>query len=202
MDATPPQPETHRAPSRALLSPARTVLLAVTLGLCGGYLDLVVMVVMKYCWNDLRYFWSGSDFPWSVPVAHAFLLAIAGAFVALFNRALPRRPITLRAGGLAVRDAGDLVGLAAGAPVRCWHAALGRRAGAADQHGGRRLGPAAAAGAVRLGGALGPVDRPGGPLVRSPSGPRVSRDDGFAGAPTVVPATSCSSSGTRSAPPV
>ena len=98
MDITAPETATHRGPSRVFLSTMGTVLLAIALGLCGGYLDLVVMTFMKYCWNDLRYFWSGSDFPWSVPVVHAFLLAVVGVLVALVNRALPRRAITLRAG--------------------------------------------------------------------------------------------------------
>ena len=89
-----PQPATHRAPSRVLFSAYGTVLVAIALGLCGGYLDLVVMGVKKYCWNDLRYFWSGSDFPWSVPVVHAFLLGIAGALVVLYNRVVHRWPFT------------------------------------------------------------------------------------------------------------
>ena len=93
-----PTPGKGCAPSRFVLSSAGTVLLAIALGLCGGYLELVVMTFMKYWVNDLRYFWSGRDFPWSVPVAHAFLLAVAGASVALVNRALPRWPITARAG--------------------------------------------------------------------------------------------------------
>ena len=67
------------------LSPMCTVLLAVTLGVCGGYLDLLVMIFRKYCWNDLRYFWSGSDFPWSVPVVHAVQLGVAGVVVAIVN---------------------------------------------------------------------------------------------------------------------
>jgi arylsulfatase A-like enzyme len=98
MDTSPPEPGTRRGPSRILLSPAGAILLAIALGLCGGYLDLVVMIFRKYCWNDLRYFWSGSDFPWSVPVVHAVLLAGAGVLVALVNWVWPRRPITLRTG--------------------------------------------------------------------------------------------------------
>jgi arylsulfatase A-like enzyme len=98
LDATPPQPETHREPSRVPLSSTATILLAIALGLCGGYLELVVMLAMKYYWNALRYFWSGSDFPWSVPVAHAILLGIAGVFVAIVNGVARQRLITLRAG--------------------------------------------------------------------------------------------------------
>ena len=98
MDTTPPEPGTRREPSRILLSPTGTVLLAIALGLCGGYLDLIVMTFKKYYLNELRYFWSGSDFPWSVPVVHAVLLAIAGVLVAVVNRVRPGRPMTLRAG--------------------------------------------------------------------------------------------------------
>jgi arylsulfatase A-like enzyme len=96
MDATPLRPGTQRGPSPNLLSLAHIMLLALALGLCGGYLDLIVMTVMKYWWNDLRYFWSGSDFPWSVPVAHTCLLGVAGALVALVSRIGPRWLITLR----------------------------------------------------------------------------------------------------------
>ena len=98
MAAAPPlKPGSHPDPGCLVDSPAGTILLAIALGLCGGYLDLVVMIVMKYCWNDLRYFWSGSDFPWSVPIAHAFLLGLAGTLVALVKRIVPWRLITLRA---------------------------------------------------------------------------------------------------------
>jgi len=98
MENTSPEPGTRRGPSRILLSPTGTVLLAIALGLCGGYLDLVVMIFRKYWWNDLRYFWSGSDFPWSVPVVHAVQLAVAGVMVAIVNWVRPRGAITLRAG--------------------------------------------------------------------------------------------------------
>ena len=87
MDTTLPDHAAHREPRRVSLSPRNAVLLAIALGLCGGYLDLVVMVFRKYFWNDLRYFWSGSDFPWSVPVAHAILLVVPGILVAFVNRA-------------------------------------------------------------------------------------------------------------------
>jgi arylsulfatase A-like enzyme len=70
-------------------------LLALALGLCGGYLDLVAIVYKKYFYNDLKYFWSGSDFPWSVPVVHALLLGLVGLFVVLVNRSRKRR-ISLR----------------------------------------------------------------------------------------------------------
>ena len=43
MDTILPEPGTRRRPSRIALSPSGTVLLAIALGLCGGYLDLVVI---------------------------------------------------------------------------------------------------------------------------------------------------------------
>jgi arylsulfatase A-like enzyme len=98
MENTSPEPGAHCGPSRILLSPTGTVLLAIALGLCGGYLDLVVMIFKKYWWNDLRYVWSGRDFPWSVPVVHAVQLAVAGVLVAFVNRARPRGAITVRVG--------------------------------------------------------------------------------------------------------
>ena len=98
MAATPPQADTDQPQGQVLLSTTGTVLLATTLGLCGGYLDLAVLVFLKYFWNDLRYFWTGSDFPWSVPVVHAFLLGVAGAIVAIVNRFGPWTPMRLRAG--------------------------------------------------------------------------------------------------------
>ena len=52
MDTTPPKPAARRPPSRMPLSPTAAVLLAISFGLCGGYLDLVIIVFKKYCWND------------------------------------------------------------------------------------------------------------------------------------------------------
>ncbi len=97
MAATPTQVES-RSTSRVLLSATGTILLAIALGLCAGYLDLVVLVLLKFCWNDLRYYWCGSDFPWSIPVVSAFLLGVAGAIVAIINRVGPWKPISLRVG--------------------------------------------------------------------------------------------------------
>jgi arylsulfatase A-like enzyme len=98
MDTTPSEPGTPREPSRILLSPTGTILLAIALGLCGGYLDLIVMIFKKYYYNDITYFWSGSDFPWSVPVVHAVLLAVVAVCLAIVNGIRSGRPMTLRAG--------------------------------------------------------------------------------------------------------
>jgi arylsulfatase A-like enzyme len=63
--------------------------LAVALGLCAGYLDLLQMLGLKLWWYEEKYFYSGRDFPWTVPLAHAILLAIAGGLVAAINLLRP-----------------------------------------------------------------------------------------------------------------
>ena len=97
MDTTSPTPETSRLTGRCPLSLRAAMLLAISLGLAGGYLDLVILVFKKYYWNDMRNIGSGSDFPWSVPVVHSFLLVIVAALLAAVSR-LRSRPITLSAG--------------------------------------------------------------------------------------------------------
>jgi arylsulfatase A-like enzyme len=96
-DKSLPDSAIRHGPTRVHLSPRDTILLAIAMGLCGGYLDLIILVFRKYLWNDLRYYWSGSDFPWSVPVGHAILLSVPGMLVAFVNWARPG-PITLRVG--------------------------------------------------------------------------------------------------------
>jgi arylsulfatase A-like enzyme len=98
MDTNPREPATRPEPSRILLSPMDTIMMAIALGLCGGYLDMIIMAFRKYYVNELKYFWSGSDFPWSVPVVHAVMLATAGVLTAVVNWLRPRRPMTARAG--------------------------------------------------------------------------------------------------------
>ena len=90
MEPTPPEPAARRPPGRIPLSPTAAVLLAISFGLCGGYLDLGVIVFKRYCWNPEGSFRSARDFPWSVPVGHAVLLAIPGVVVAAVNRLRPR----------------------------------------------------------------------------------------------------------------
>ena len=78
----PSQRTTRHRPTRIALRPTAAVLLAISLGLCGGYLDLFLMLFKKFYWKDewiLRY---GRDFPWTVPVAHALLLLIPGIVIA------------------------------------------------------------------------------------------------------------------------
>ena len=88
---------TGRPPGRVPLSPTAAVLLAIALGLCGGYLDLFLMLFKKFYWADEWILRSGRDFPWTVPVAHALLLLIPGVAIATVSRLRPGL-VSLRAG--------------------------------------------------------------------------------------------------------
>src|SRR3954447_13721643 len=90
VDMPPPRRGAGCLPSRVPLSPTAAVLLAISFGLCGGYLDLSFMLFRKFCWDQEEFIRSGRDFPWTVPVAHAVLLLIPGAAVAAVNRLRPR----------------------------------------------------------------------------------------------------------------
>src|SRR5262249_21670015 len=59
-------------------------------GLCGGYLDLGVILVKKVCLNPEGSYRSARDFPWTVPVSHVVLLLIPGVMVAAVNRLRPQ----------------------------------------------------------------------------------------------------------------
>ncbi len=85
----------HRLVANSL-SPAKTILLAILIGLCGGYLDLILTVLGKYWWNNDRYFRNARDFLWTVPAGHAALLLFAGLAVGAFNMR-PSRRVSLRA---------------------------------------------------------------------------------------------------------
>ena len=90
MDATTPQVP-GVSPSRpALRSRGSMVLLAIAFGLCAGYLDVGILVFKKYCWNTEGYFRNASDFPWTVPLGHAFLMLVPGVMVGLISRRWPR----------------------------------------------------------------------------------------------------------------
>ncbi len=97
METTPPEHSARRPPSLIVLSPTGAILLAISFGLCGGYLDLGVILFKKLCWNAEGYFRTARDFPWTVPVGHAVLLLIPGVVVATMNRIRPRL-VSLRAG--------------------------------------------------------------------------------------------------------
>jgi arylsulfatase A-like enzyme len=90
MEATPTEPAARRLPGRIPLSPTAAVLLAIAFGLCGGYLDLGLILFKKLCVNPEGSFRSARDFPWTVPMSHAVLLVIPGAVVAAVNRIRPK----------------------------------------------------------------------------------------------------------------
>src|SRR5262245_52926775 len=96
MGNTSPESETRLLPGQRSLRAKTAILLAISFGLAAGYLDLVIIVFKKYCWNDIRSFGSGRDFPWSVPVVHSILLLTLAVPLAAINRLRPRR-ISLRA---------------------------------------------------------------------------------------------------------
>ena len=66
-------------------------MLAVSLGLCGGYLDVAITVLGKYWWNQEGFFRNARDFPWTVPAGHAALLLIPALVIAVLGRSLRAR---------------------------------------------------------------------------------------------------------------
>jgi arylsulfatase A-like enzyme len=97
MDTLPPNSVAPPSPSRNPLSPTSAVLLAISFGLCGGYLDLLLMLVQSLWWTDDVPKRIGRDFPWTVPVGLALLLLAPGVMVAAVNRLRPGL-VSLRAG--------------------------------------------------------------------------------------------------------
>jgi arylsulfatase A-like enzyme len=87
---SPPKPVARRPPRRIPLSPGISVLMAISFGLCGGYLDLFLMLFKKFYWSDEWILRSGRDFPWTVPVAHVVLLLIPATVLAAVSRLRPR----------------------------------------------------------------------------------------------------------------
>ena len=180
------EPGDRRPPGRIALTPLASILLAVALGLCAGYLDVVIIVVKKLCWNPEGHYRIARDFPWSVPVGHAVLLAVPGVLLAAVSRLRPWARVAA-CGLVAAGDAGDLVGTVEAADLRRVQPAAGRRARPADRRRGRGPRPGLAAdaawprGAARRPGPLGGrLLGPGG-TPRTPGGGRV------AGAPPRVP---------------
>jgi arylsulfatase A-like enzyme len=90
MDAMPPQVPRVNPTRPAVHSRGSMVLLAIAFGLCAGYLDVGILVFKKYCWNSEGYFRNASDFPWTVPLGHAFLMLFPGVVVGLLSRRWPR----------------------------------------------------------------------------------------------------------------
>jgi arylsulfatase A-like enzyme len=72
------------------------MVLAVSFGLCAGYLDVAIIVAKKLFWNPEGYYRVARDFPWSVPLGHAALMLIPGAAVAVAAR-LARGRVSLHA---------------------------------------------------------------------------------------------------------
>ena len=136
MESTPTAPAARR-PGRIPLSPTAAVLLAVSFGLCGGYLDLGLIAFKRLCLNPEGSFRSPRDFPWTVPASHAILLIIPGV-VGGRRESAPAEGLLAGRRVVAVRDARDLVGTAQDADLRRLQPAPGRGAGPADQRRDRR----------------------------------------------------------------
>ncbi len=92
-----PKPVPRRRPSGLPLSAAGAVLLAISFGLCAGYLDLFLMLFKKYYWKDEWILRFGRDYPWTVPVAHAVLLLIPAIVIAALAP-MRRRFVSMCAG--------------------------------------------------------------------------------------------------------
>ena len=80
----------RRAPGECLLTPSAAVLLAVSFGLCAGYLDLFLMLFRKLWWDDEWIYRRGRDFAWTVPTAQVVLLLVAAMVIAAVSRLWPR----------------------------------------------------------------------------------------------------------------
>ena len=76
-------------------SPAAIIVLAISIGLCSGYLDLVFMLLDKGFWNSAGYLRNARDFPWMVPVGHVVLLLVPAVVMAAVNHS-PVRRVSLR----------------------------------------------------------------------------------------------------------
>jgi arylsulfatase A-like enzyme len=92
MDPTPSGVGAGKPPRLIPLSPTSAVLLAISIGLCGGYVDLLVMCFVKSFWDPDGYFRTGRDFLWTVPVGHVVLLIFVAVLLAVFGRRRHRVP--------------------------------------------------------------------------------------------------------------
>jgi arylsulfatase A-like enzyme len=88
MATTAPAVPSLRSPGRMLQAPPSTLLLAISLGLCAGYLDLGFLLFKKYWWKPDG-FRIASDFPWTVPVGYAVIMLVPGVLLAAVNRLWP-----------------------------------------------------------------------------------------------------------------
>ncbi len=72
------------------LSPKAAVLLAIAFGLCGGYLDLSLILVRKTLWRETLSLQNGRDFAWTIPLSLAILMLIPAFLIATLNWLRPR----------------------------------------------------------------------------------------------------------------
>ncbi len=164
MGSTPPNSVARSSPCIESGSPMTLFLLAISLGLCAGYLDLLFMLFKKRWWNPEGYFRSARDFAWTVPVGHAVLLAIAGTAVAAISKAW-RDGVSLRR-RVDAGDVRDLVRPLAAADVQRGQPAFRRRAGAGDRRCDRSPRRGLTTIAPRRGGTRRGRRRAGGPHFR------------------------------------
>ncbi len=80
--------------SATRLSPIGAIGLAISFGLCAGFLDVGIIFLSKYFWHSDGYFRIARDFPWTVPAGHVVLLLVPGIVVAA---------LAARAGGISLR---------------------------------------------------------------------------------------------------
>jgi arylsulfatase A-like enzyme len=86
----------RRPPGRSAVVRNSAILLAISFGLCAGYLDLGVLVFKRYFLNSEGTFRTAGDSPWTVPLGHAVILLVPGLLVAAVNRVRPV-PVSWRA---------------------------------------------------------------------------------------------------------
>ena len=92
---TPLKTAGRHPPSKASLSSSAAIALAISFGLCAGFLDLGIIGLSKYFWHAEGYFRTARDSPWTIPLGHALLLFIPGVVIAAMNRR--PRPVSLPA---------------------------------------------------------------------------------------------------------
>ncbi len=71
------------------MDPTATILLAISIGLCSGFLDVGIIVFKKCCWNTEGHYRNARDFPWTVPLGHAALMVVPGVLLAALKRIWP-----------------------------------------------------------------------------------------------------------------
>ncbi len=101
----------RRPPGRVFLSPGAAVLLAISFGLCAGYLDVAITLLGKYCWHKDGYFRKRSGFPVDRSGGARSPVTGSGALGRGVEPS-PARAHLVASRGVAVRFAGDLGGFA------------------------------------------------------------------------------------------